>query len=198
MKKFILLACVVMAIAMVPVTADAASVFTDDFESGLGQWTGKGGGTHHGQIVADPLNPGNSVLNFTSVISAGDIFQSPGLTTTPGQELILSFDYLGTGSGQSGGYIGISGPTDSQHFWLAGTGSVSNAAPILNTTGQWQHVEIAFDTRYTTSRVMIEDFVAPAFNAYFDNVRLASAVPVPAALVAGPALMGLIALRRRR
>lgn len=178
--------------------AYGGSLFFDDFESGLGQWTGKGGGAHHAQIVADPLDATNQVINFTQTAAGGDIFQSLGLTTTASQPLVLSFDYLGVGAGQSGGYIGISGATDAQHFWLAGTGNTSGASPILTTTGQWQHVEIAFNTPYTTTRVMIEDFVAPAYNAYFDNITVATPMPAPAAILAGPVLLGLVGLQRKR
>ena len=55
-------------------SAMAVPVITDDFESGLGGWTGKGGGAHDGIIVADPFNASNNVLTFTSLESAGEIF----------------------------------------------------------------------------------------------------------------------------
>ena len=51
-----------------------AALFTENFESDLSQWTGKGEGSHHGAIVADPLNSDNHVLHFTEKVSGGDIF----------------------------------------------------------------------------------------------------------------------------
>src|SRR2546427_9051552 len=71
----------------------AQQIFFDDFESGLGQWTGKSGGAHHGVTVADPLASGHgNVLAFTALNQAGDIF-STALLSGSGP-LMLSFDYL--------------------------------------------------------------------------------------------------------
>jgi hypothetical protein len=182
----------VLLVAGYCTASHAASVFFDDFEGDLSQWTGKSGGSHHGQIVEDPLDPSNSVLNFTETVAGGDIFQSPGLSTVPGGKMLLSFDYFGeskTGDPDGGGFIGIASASDASHVWLAGTNTTSGADPILKATDAWEHHEIFFDARYSTSRVMIEDFVDPARNAYFDNVRLAS-VPFPAAAWGGLALLG--------
>lgn len=180
--------------------AQASSVFFDDFEGDLSQWTGKSGNAHHGQIVEDPLDSSNAVVNFTESVAGGDIFQSTGLTTTPGQTMVLSFDYLGTGIVESGGFIGIASSVDSDHFWLAGTDDTSDADPILQTNGVWATHEIVFNTPYDASRVMLEDFVDPAGNAYFDNFRLAT-TPVPAAAWGGIALLGgmggIAGLRRK-
>lgn len=202
MKRIVLTLMISSVLLGLAGGAQAASVFFDDFESGLSQWVGKSGGSaHNGQIVNDPLDSSNQVLNFKATVGGGDVFQSLGLSTAIDQPMHLSFDYLGVITGQedeSGGYIGIANGDFSHHVWLAGTGNTSGAAAILdNTIGQWQHVDIFFDARYTTSRVMIEDFVDPAFNAYFDNVSL-RAVPAPAAVFAGMGLLGLLGLRRRR
>ena len=78
-----------------PAQSTDLNLFTDDFESDLSQWVGKGGSTHNGQIVTDPLDSGNQVLNFTKLVAGGDVFSVDPLLSTSG-EYSLSFDYLGT------------------------------------------------------------------------------------------------------
>jgi len=210
MRSLTFIFAVGLTLALAGQSMASTALFEDDFESGsLSNWTGKAGGTHHGQIVVDPHDASNNVVNFTQAISAGDLFQSTPVPTPINTTLYLSFDYLGaTGGSSSGGFIGIASQTDTPHFWLAGTQNVSGVGTILPTDGQWHHYDLAFASIYTMSRVMLEDFVAPGYNAYFDNVRLATdppgapasstAVPVPGAGIAGVGLVGLLAARRRR
>lgn len=84
-----------------------AALFTENFESDLSQWTGKGGGSHHGAIVEDPLNSNNHVLHFTEKVSGGDIFTADSFNS-PNGNFILSFDYLGLSGQDTGGFIGYS------------------------------------------------------------------------------------------
>ncbi len=67
-----------IAFALIHVSCPAATtvLFEDTFSGDLSLWTGKGGGPHHGQIVNDPLNRTNRVLNFTALNVSGDIFTS--------------------------------------------------------------------------------------------------------------------------
>ena len=72
MKKIIVvLSALVLLMLSASTTSAQITVFEDTFEAGnLDQWTGKLGPEHHGQIVADPLNPQNHVLTFTGVNAA--------------------------------------------------------------------------------------------------------------------------------
>jgi len=106
--------------------AQASTLFGEQFNSDLSAWTGKSGGTHHGQIVNDPLNSQNRVLNFTALGSAGDIFSASTFLSLTSGQYILSFDYLGLDSGHGingnlGGTIGYSYGLPGNHVWLAGT-----------------------------------------------------------------------------
>jgi len=194
----------------------SADLFYEDFESGLSAWVGQGGdpSAHHGQIVADPLNPssGNNVLTFTQTNWGGDIFATAaGFAVTPGQQYTISFKYLGDPSqggtpGNLGGYAGISaGFPSSNHIWYYGTSDVSSAEPKLIDDGQWHSYSYTF-TAYAGMNpvhLMFEDFYLAGYglnnvagDVYFDDIRL---VPVPGAVLLG--LLGLsaagVTLRRR-
>lgn len=87
--------------------AALVNMFTEDFEGGLSSWTGQSSGSTTGQIVVDPSNSGNNVLNFSSVIGGGDIFSIDTVATT--STFTLSFDYMGTGENGGGdGFLGLS------------------------------------------------------------------------------------------
>jgi len=68
---------VIVACISTPMASYGANIFEDHFESDLSQWTGQGGGTHHGLIVQDPLRSGNNVLTFTALNAGGDIYIYP-------------------------------------------------------------------------------------------------------------------------
>lgn len=180
--------------------ASAGVLFTEDFESGLSAWTGKNNGAHNGQVVTDPLDATNSVLNWTALNSAGDTFTISTFSLAAG-DYVLEYDYLGTcTSGNCGGFVGYSQGYPGSHVWLAGTG---NGYPDLNPdNGQWNHVVLAFSTA-TTFHLMLEDFSGSggvAGDAYFDNFVLRTPdVPAPAALsLLGFGIAGLGVARRRR
>ncbi len=193
-----------------------AALFEDDFEGNLSDWTGQGGGAHSGTIVADPLNPGNQVLAFTALGSAGDIFTSQQIVLTPGETYQIAFDYLGLPSpaanaGNLGGFAGLSEDLPGRHLWYFATSTASGASDVLVDDGQWASYVYEFTAPVTFTffgggtgnsvHLMFEDFGGSggvAGDVYFDNVRLSSAVPEPASgVLLGGAILALVALRRR-
>ena len=74
---------------------NAAMLFSDNFQSGLGQWVPGPGGPNDAVIVPDPTY--GHVLSFSGAGSAGEI----QTTFTAPANSYLSFDYRGVG-----GFIG--------------------------------------------------------------------------------------------
>ena len=199
MKKGMIL--IVAVLACFFATMVHAALFTENFESDLSQWTGKGGGSHHGAIVEDPLNSNNHVLHFTEKVAGGDIFTVDDFSS-PNGNFILSFDYLGRYGQDTGGFIGYSynlSPNGNEK-WLAGTKGDEYNVIDLPDTGQWEHMEISFTAQDNIHLVLEEYWLSDQTvgNAYFDNITL-SAVPVPPSvwlLVSG--LAGVAGWRRWR
>ena len=157
----------------------AETLFSDDFESGLALWDDTYAGIS-GQIVADPLVPGNQVLNFTNRIGGGDIFSIATLQGQTGGNYILSFDYLGTcGTASCGGFIGISSGINppGAHTWVGGT--IAPYPDLLPDDGTWHHVTIPISTLYTNFHLMLEEWNGAgdlaAGDAYFDNIQFTDA-----------------------
>jgi hypothetical protein len=212
----------------------AATLFSDDFNRPLLNtpttiWVGKDGtaaGTN-GKIVADPLNAGNGVMNFTATNTGGDAFTATGVAfpVTGGVTYTLSFDYLGlpasngAGSGGNGGFIGLTdGINSGSEYWVAGTdfGSLGGALDVTVTKVQlvddntWHGYLIDFTPQSSkTYYIKVEDFSlvggAKPGDAYFDNISVidpagpsAVGVPTPAASIGGVALAGMLAMSRRR
>jgi len=199
MKKGMIL--IVAVLACFFATMVHAALFTENFESDLSQWTGKGGSSHHGAIVEDPLNSNNHVLHFTEKVAGGDIFTVDDFSSANGN-FVLSFDYLGVNSSDSGGFIGYSynlSPIGDEK-WLAGTKGDEYHVIDLPDTGKWEHMEISFTAQGSIHLVLEEYWLSDwrIGNAYFDNITL-SAVPVPPSvwlLVSG--LAGVAGWRRWR
>ena len=207
-----------LAVGFVLLTAPfrlVATGFTEDFEGGLNQWTGQGGGAHHGILVDDPLASGRgSVLTFSQVDVGGDLFTDQKISLHG--PVLLSFDYLGlarpsSNPGDLGGFLGISyslNPVaDGQDiFWHAGTDEnyPGLLAPLID-DGQWGRYEIIFDAnQYGGFRLTLEDWAGSgncAGDSYFDNISVVAATnPVPEPTVAaliGIASLALINSRRR-
>lgn len=185
-------------------------IFQDSFENGLGQWTGKNGGTHQGVLVIDPLDSGNTVLSFNGLAAGGDVFTFESFILNPQITYELSFDYLGLtqeGSRQNdtGGYVGFSVDMPGTHSWHWATGNASGAQDVLIDDGQWRSYSFEFTSADLgigeNVRLMLEDFSGSGGrggDAFFDNIYFAPAsIPAPGtAMVLG--LGGLIAIRRRR
>lgn len=183
-----------------------AAGFMDDFESGLGKWTGKDGGAHHGIIVTDPLASGRGgVLSFSDFGSGGDIFSLNQISISGSFE--LSFDYLGlpaSGSvpGNLGGFLGIAYSLHpvaegTDVIWYAGTiDSYPGLLIPLADDGVWHHYSVTLDgTALGAFRLTLEDYVGSGGNcddSYFDNITLTSVTPVPEPSVAATTLLGLL------
>ena len=169
------------------------TILSDNFESGslTNVWTGKAGGAHSGVIVADPLDPSNHVVTFTSVTFGGDMFGMPQHVVNGSvQRIVLSFDFLGLPTGETpppefGGFAGISTEFAASPFFLAGTAISGVDAPPpfatqLVADGQWHHYEIDFSelavsSNFTNIQVTLEDFGGNGSvpgDVYFDNISL--------------------------
>lgn len=199
-------------VLVVSTSSFAMTVFSEDFETGLSSWQGKGASTlspHHGLILFGPLDTDYS-LGFWQTAIGGDLF-TQGTFSSAANMFRLDFDYLGTcGHSNCGGFIGFSYNTSpgndatfdgvGDHVWLAGTDG-SYAVNSLSNSGSWQPYSFVFTTDGSPIHLMLEDFsFSPdgAFNAFFDNIVL-TAVPLPPAVwLFGSSLIALIAVARRR
>jgi hypothetical protein len=172
----------------------AAPIFSDNFESGLGQWPTNSSGS--GQTVLDPLLLTNHVLNFKGLGSGGTLFTAKNLA---GGAYHLAFDILGTcTSGNCGGFAGIDDGTG--EHWLVGDANYSAVLLTLMNTGAWQHVDVQF-TATGSFDIKLEDFVSspPAGDVYFDNICVATtanvgACPTRGASVPEPTTLALLGL----
>jgi hypothetical protein len=113
--------------------ANADTALFDNFETGPNPaiWPTN----ISGEIVTDPLDPTNHVLNFTALGSGGDIFS----LDLPAGTYDLSFDILGLCPAitQCGGYLGVD--VVGNEGWLVGDGLWPSFV-VLHDTGTWQHV----------------------------------------------------------
>lgn len=192
-----------MSLALIGTQAMALPIFSEGFESNLSKWLTPGSG----QIVVDPLNSLNHVLNFASTASGGDIFTAKNLA---GGAYYLSFDILGTcTNGKCGGFVGID--DGAGEHWLSGDTSYAAQSSVIN-NGTWQHIDFLF-TATNTFRLKLEDFAwsGTAQDVYFDNICISSqagdsacttsrtTVPEPASLaLLGLGLAGLGFSRRKK
>jgi hypothetical protein len=181
-----------LAAVTTPVHAQVV-LFADNFESGnLNQWTGKLGGELHGQIVADPFNPNNHVVNFFATDFGGDMFSaSPVSVDGTRQRIKLSFDFLALPNGgvpppEYGGFVGVAGDNSgTSTYFVAGTyppelNVPSSVATVLATDGQWHHYKIDITDAVvaaglTNLLVTLEDWGGRGSvpgDVYFDNVKL--------------------------
>ncbi|MFB2917025.1 MULTISPECIES: PEP-CTERM sorting domain-containing protein [Aerosakkonema] len=182
--------------------ASFTTLFFEDFESNLSEWTGKYNSTHYGAIVNDPLEK-DKALSFTSLKSGGDIFSRQSFIS-PSQTYRLSFDYLGlpkpwSRSNDLGGFLGyrttLSGDADS---WLAGTSrnSIKLSPNFLELpdTGKWEPISIAF-TSSKSIQLTLEDYFyswGVAGDVYFDNIHLEAMVPTSKSVPEPTAVFGLL------
>ncbi len=176
-----------------------APLFYDNFESGLGQWVGKYGGTGSAVTVPDPLNSGHGpVLKFTAVTVGGDIFSQASFSI-PGP-FKISFDHLGN-AGLGVGFLGVSysiPPTIGEgydNFWYFASQPNPTGVVTLVNDGAWHHYELQVDGTTLTHPfyLMAEDWSGgggAAGNAFFDNLNL-TVVPEPSAAMLGVLALGL-------
>jgi len=201
MKKFLMSITIFLFLCS---SSYATVIFSDNFEGGdlSLNWTGKTTGSN-AAIVAEPIG-GDNALSFTGTNSGGDIFTSTNSFSAG--TYWLSFDYLGTSNDDnSGGYVGISNtflPTgSSDHVWYWATGTVSGAEDVLIDDGAWHSYTFQFTTAWNDFHLMLEDFVSPAGDAFFDNISLSNTAPVPepaTMLLFGLGLLGLAGVSRKK
>lgn len=215
MKSRIQKSLAVLLTTLVPALTSQAVGFSEYFENGLSQWTGKSHGSHNGVIVADPLNSGRSnVLSFSDFGYGGDIFTALKISN-PGP-VVISFDYLGLADhlsvpGDFGGFLGVAkslNPTQEGQdiFWYAGT---IDSYPTLLTTlvddGQWHNYQFTVDgAALGAFRLTLEDFAGSGgsrCDTYFDNIHVTvpNQVPEPTVATLGliSGLAALVMFRRR-
>jgi len=187
-------------------------LFEDNFESGLGKWTGSSGGPTSGLIVQDPLatSRGN-VLTFTSFSYTGDIFTASEISSVGYVAIHVSFDYLGMYGG-SGGFVGVAtGNPFVAGGWIAGVDqSAANGAGFtgigISNDGYWHNYDIDITSMINWNSLndfylIAEDWgdSGRSHGAYFDNIKVTGSVPEPSALsLLALGLGGLAMLRRRR
>lgn len=157
----------VTALFFVAQHSSAATLFYEDFESDLSQWsanTGSLNGSFGGVIVDDPLQT-DRALTFSQLDGSIDIWTTS--INNPTGSYILSFDYLGTcQTTNCGGFI-----------WNSITGWNGTTYPYPDTlpdTGRWEHVQISF-TGVTSIQLGLEDWNGSGGtfgDAYFDNIEL--------------------------
>jgi hypothetical protein len=167
-------------------------LFSENFESANGLNNGNWASNGSGEIIIDPLNPSNHVLEFTDLGSGGDLFSIP-IANTNAPDYYLSFDYYVT-SQPGGGFIG------DDPNWLAGNCNGCYSTPVSLDSlpaGQWNQVEIEFanpNPGSGTFVLFLEQFAeTPVPNGLFDNIvisdsgfsplPLPSSAPEPAAFV---------------
>lgn len=146
----------------VGISAHAVTYFSDDFESGLGQWT-----VGSASIAYDSPGHGN-VMTFSTTAQGGDSWTT-GIAVPvvgSGTQLYLNFDYKGFG-----GYIGV---VPHSNNWLAGEAGYGSAVGYQQLIyGQdWNHYEITIPAGLT-GQLMVEDWTdARAHGAFFDNITI--------------------------
>lgn len=194
-KIFISNAIIIISIFLLSNPALASTVFSENFESDLSQFSIVG----NAQIVVDPMDTNNHAVNFSDTKSGGDLF-SNDIAITPDETYILSFKYLGypTNGNDLGGFIGI---TD---FWVAGT--TDGYAPIhLIDDNEWHDYSYEF-VAGTSLKIMLEDLQGIPGDAYFDDIivmektsEITSDIPeFPTIVLPIAAILGLAFIFQRR
>lgn len=168
------------------------TIFYEDFETDLDQWTGKEYGAHNGILVDDPLDANNQVLSFSALNGGGDVYSIPELKLHTGQTYKISFKYLGkeivgvSVPDDFGGFLGLSdnagNPPLGDH-WIFGTReSYPGIRGHLIDDNTWHTYEYVFEWQkeeYAASddtiHIMIQDFGnsggGPG-DVFFDNIRI--------------------------
>ena len=204
MKRFTHFAAAFAAAFLPAFTLSAQVLFSEDFSNGLGQWTGKNGGSHNAVVVNDPLNSGHGgVLTFTALDAGGNIFSAQPVSSL--SPAFIRFDYLGLpgpGSvpGDLGGFLGLAtSRSEVSRVWLASTSPQWPATFQLVDDGHWHTIQMAMPNLGSPTYLAMEDWVGSGGipgDVFFDNIQVSTA-PEPSPLLLLAAGIWL-ALRRRR
>jgi hypothetical protein len=170
-----------MLLAQAPL--NATTYFSDNFASGLGQWSGP-----NAEIIPDSTY--GQALTFTATDSGGDL--SSTVSVPAGS--YLSFDYRGVG-----GFVGTGSTVD----WLAGQAGYPGLAETLTYDNTWRQYEVQVRTTGPISIEIWNGTVgAGPESAFFANVVDSSqplGVPDGGLTIAmlGAAMGGLTFIRRK-
>jgi hypothetical protein len=210
MCKSILLVAPLLFSFIAPLSAEVV-LFQDNFENGLGKWTGSSGGSTSGVIVQDPLGTSRGkALTFTSFSYTGDIFTASKISTAGYGAIHVSFDYLGMYGG-SGGFVGVAtGNPFIAGGWIAGVDqSAANGAGFtgigISNDGSWHNYDIDITSMIKWNSLNDFNLIAEdwgdsgrSHGAYFDNIKVTASVPEPSSL--SLLVLGgvVVALRKRK
>jgi hypothetical protein len=173
--------------------ANAGVIFFDDFEDGILMDNPLYASNDSGVIVSDPIE-GDSAFNFSSSDFGADL-SSVVLTSTTGT-VYVSFDYLGTCAGLSGGCGGYILFPEAGNGWLGTDGAAWGFNLVDDNT--WNHYEISYSA--TTFNFVMQDWGgvgdAIAGDAFFDNIRISDTgfEASPPAPIPEPMSLALFAL----
>jgi hypothetical protein len=197
--------------ALAPVSANAATLFSDSFQAPLSSsnWATIGSAT----IVGSPVGGGNA-LHFTAGGSGGDLF-SQIIPATGAGTYQLKVDYFCANANGCAGFIGLAPggsvstnpQTNNIDNWLVTDAAGNYPTGFIFQTNTEGFVTNTFSFSVgsnTPFALKLEDFAGGtdggvAGNAYFRNLSLSSAVPEPATwamLLLGFGMIGF-AMRKR-
>jgi len=187
-------------------------IFTEDFESGLGRWTGLQGVPTTGFTIVDPLGTRGNVLAFSGLSYQGDIFTAEKLALSNFGFVKVKFDYLGKAVSNSpsdnfGGFLGIATTlATNSGAWLAGTNqSVANGMGFtgihLIDDGNWHSYEVDITNLVRNNSLdgiflKMEDWGVSGSvgDVYFDNIVVSVPEPSSSSLL----LIGVAGVASRR
>jgi hypothetical protein len=181
-RKIAYLATGVMLWAYAP--AKATVYFSDNFQSGLGQWQPGSGG-----VIVSALPTYLDALTFDDVHSGGDIFS---IASVPAGSY-LTFDYEGIG-----GFIGAGG------VWLAGESGYPGIEEALTYDSTWRQYTVLVPDAGTLMAEIWNGSAGTPYSAEFANIVDSSSPPNGVSdggatcLLLGGALLGLSWMSRKK
>ena len=212
MKLFNALSLGIASVALAPVSANAATLFSDSFNAPdlvAPKWVQN----NSGQVVAAPIGTVNA-LHFTAGGSGGDLV-SQIIAGTGAGAYQLKVDYFCANANGCAGFIGLAPggsvstdpQTNNSDNWIVTDAAGNYPTGFLFQTDTQGFVTNTFNftvSSNTPFALKLEDFGGGtdggvAGNAYFRNLSLSSAVPEPATwamMLLGFGMIGF-AMRKR-
>jgi hypothetical protein len=179
--------------------ANAGVIFFDDFEDGILMDNPLYAANNKGIIVSDPLE-GDSALSFSGVSTGSDL-NSVTMTSSTGN-VFLSFDYMGTCVGLTGGCGGYFLLPEAGNGWIGTSTTANNWGFTLTDDNTWNHYKVSYAA--TNFSFKLQDWKGVgdeiAGDAFFDNIRFSDTgfavvpEPMPLAIFA----LGIFGLTIRR